>query len=470
MRLSGDCDAAPASDALCSQVRIAWDPDDEMFRTKQKNCIKFEPVLISLPHGVGPEDVPVGGDEPRDGDQKPDACAALECTASTCIPGIVDDTGTVFEGDSPGVFPEAREASPTSESESAAVFPEEDTLEGWVSSAKRWIAGYGQTGVQELTEAFEQLGHETQARLTGPRQRRLALLHEVHDRGEWPRVSGELSAAWDLDGLQEERLRACQSEGGSESSCRSAQVSGSIVKTRSVRYRSRRDGQNMHIVYGICELEWEFDMITPASPSREIVWECFGGDFCNASPSHLIHLEKQMHHDFHTARANVGICKGVLKWEVIPRGVCTSMYIGVCTGGMPLDELVRDQVCLCLHSKGYLHRGLSGQPSLMLEPFRVGDVLGFHLDMDAGTLVLSKNGVHLADAAGLDARRGPIYPYATVDYAGEGCEIRALQPHLTADALDQMLAYTARRAEHQFSLQMQQPGDQSDAAGAKTSR
>ncbi|CAK0830411.1 unnamed protein product [Prorocentrum cordatum] len=320
----------------------------------------------------------------------------------------------------------------------------------------------------DLTEAFERLGRAAQ-RLAGPRQRRLALERERRGLGDWPRAAEELAAAWSLDGLQAERLSACQFQGGSEGSCRSSELSESIVKTRSVRYRTRRDGQDIHIVYGLCELEWEFDMAAPGCPSLEIMWDSFGGDFSNVSPNHLVQLEKQTHHDFHTARANIGISKSVLQWEVIPHGVCSSVYVGVCTGGMPLDELVRNEVCLCLHSKGYLHRGLSGQPSLMLEPFRVGDVLGFCLDMDAGTLALCKNGVHLADAAGLDARRGPLYPYVTVDYAGEGCEIRALQPQLTADTLDELLAYTARRAEHQFSLQLRQPGGPSSAAGAGSS-
>jgi hypothetical protein len=75
--------------------------------------------------------------------------------------------------------------------------------------------------------------------------------------------------------------------------------------------------------------------------------------------------------------------------------------------------------------------------------------------MDAGTLDIHKNGVKMADASGLVARHGPVYPYATLDYVGEGCRIRSAPPGVHDGLLELMRAYTVRRAEHQFFLLQQ---------------
>jgi len=131
---------------------------------------------------------------------------------------------------------------------------------------------------------------------------------------------------------------------------------------------------------------------------------------------------------FRSARASVGVSSGILEWDCIVPSRAAGIHIGVCTSSMPLAG--RDtgfyRSTVSLFSRGSLCSGLLGQAAVHAPEYKFGtdDVIGLRLDMDAGTLVVSKNGDPVATLSGLKDK-GPLYPFVGLSLPGDRCCIRA---------------------------------------------
>ncbi len=120
-------------------------------------------------------------------------------------------------------------------------------------------------------------------------------------------------------------------------------------------------------------------------------------------------------------RATVGKSTGKWYWEVTAQTASANEVIGIANLVAPTNQYTGQNAdSLGVYSNGGCVGSVGGSTGCVggATTYTIGDTLGFALDMDAGTLIVYKNGVQLYTVSGIT---GTIYPAAgagggTIDY------------------------------------------------------